>query len=74
MSRGVRTVAKPTEVQNRGDAPTKGAAAALLGGFLSLGATEQSLNNCLPNTPYHQVLIRATGTKNLRVQRLALRC
>ena len=32
----------------------------------SLLSTEQSLNNFLPNTGYHQVLIRATGTKNLQ--------
>ena len=36
--------------------------------------SEQSLNNSLPNTTYHQVLTRATGTKNPRAQSPALRC
>ena len=39
-----------------------------------LNGTEQSPNNSLPNTTYHQVLTRATGTKNPRVQSPALRC
>jgi hypothetical protein len=30
--------------------------------------SEQSLNNSLPNTTHQQVLTRATGTKNPRVQ------
>jgi hypothetical protein len=35
-------------------------------------ATEQSLHNSLPNTTEQQVLTRATGTKNPRVQPPAL--
>jgi hypothetical protein len=34
----------------------------------------QSLANSLPNTSQQQDPIRATGTKNLRVRRPALRC
>ena len=30
--------------------------------------TDQRLNDSLPNTPYHQVLTRATGTKNPRAK------
>jgi hypothetical protein len=37
-------------------------------------ATEQSLNNSLPNTREQQVLTRATGTKNPRAQPPALCC
>ena len=40
---------------------------------LRLGC-EQSVNNLLPNTSYHQGLVRATDTKNPRVQTPALTC
>jgi len=36
--------------------------------------SEQSVNNLLPNTGYQQGLVRATGTKNPRVQTPALTC